>query len=365
MNRIIHCDVDNEFIRGAGVVIGAAGSHDDVELELSFSPMWEGTSKKIVWFDALNEQTVVTALTTDLLAPGNGNLYRVSVPWEAKAVEGDMKLTIRGTSVTGNTETRAVVAATACFKVLPALWDPLAVEGSEPSASVSDQLQQQIEDIKQDIVDAAVAADSKAAAAASASAAAASASNAASSAAQADTSASNSAASAAQAAGSAAQASTSASNAASRASSAATSATQAAGSAFNASTSASNAATSATQAADSASAASSSAVSANASAQSAKQYSGKPPVIQAGTWWTWNNANYRYENTGSPAQGPQGNPGSQGPAGPQGIHGAAVSADGIYAFNIDGNGHLILSYTGSDAPDFVLDANGHLILTIE
>ena len=351
MNRIIHCDVDNEFIRGAGVVIGAAGSHDDVELELSFSPMWEGTSKKIVWFDALNEQTVVTALTTDLLAPGNGNLYRVSVPWEAKAVEGDMKLTIRGTSVTDNTETRAVVAATACFKVLPALWDPLAVEGSEPSASVSDQLQQQIEDIKQDIVDAAVAADSKAAAAASASAAAASASNAASSAAQADTSASNSAASAAQAtgsaaqaAGSAAQADTSASNAASRASSAATSATQAAGSA---------------------SAASSSAVSANASAQSATQYSGKPPVIQNGTWWTWNAAAQQYQDTGSPAQGPQGNPGSQGPAGPQGIHGAAVSADGIYAFNIDGNGHLILSYTGSDAPDFALDANGHLILTIE
>lgn len=337
MNRIIHCDVDNEFIRGAGVVIGAAGSHDDVELELSFSPMWDGTSKKIVWFDALNEQTVVTALTTDLLAPGNGNLYRVSVPWEAKAVEGDMKLTIRGASVSGTKETRAVVAATACFKVLPALWDPLAVEGSEPSAAVSDQLQQEIEDIKQDIVDAALAADSKAAAASSASAAAASASNAANSAKQAATSAS--------------QAATSATNAAS-------SVTQAAGSASAASSSAASANASAMQAAGSA-------TQAAASAQTATQYSGNPPVIQDGTWWTWNASAQQYQDTGFPAQGTQGPPGAQGPTGPQGINGTAVSADGIYAFNVDGNGHLILSYTGSSAPDFALDANGHLILTIE
>ena len=39
MNRIIQLDVRDEFISGAGQVIGAAGSHDDVELELSFSPM--------------------------------------------------------------------------------------------------------------------------------------------------------------------------------------------------------------------------------------------------------------------------------------------------------------------------------------
>lgn len=159
MNRIIRCEVENEFIRGAGVVIGAAGSHDDVELELRFSPVWEGTAKKIVWFDALGENAVVTSLGTDLLLPGESETYRVRVPHEAKAVEGDMLLTIRGVNVTGQTETRAVVAATAPFRVLPALWDPLAVESSEPSASVSDQLRQEIESIKSDIVDAAKAAD--------------------------------------------------------------------------------------------------------------------------------------------------------------------------------------------------------------
>lgn len=152
-NRIIRCKVENEFIRGAGGVIGAAGSHDDVELELSFSPVWEGTSKKIVWFDALNENPVVTVLGSNLLVPGEDNLYRVPVPVEAKAVEGDMKITIRGANVADGVETRAVVAATACFKVLPAIWDPLAVESSEPSASVTDQLQQEIEGVKSDLED--------------------------------------------------------------------------------------------------------------------------------------------------------------------------------------------------------------------
>lgn len=159
MNRVIPCEVRNEFISGAGQVIGAAGSHNDVELELSFSPVWAGTVKKIVWFDALGEKTVVTALGTNLLVPGQLEVYRVKVPPEAKAVEGDMRLTIRGVNVKNGVESRAVVAATACFRVLPALWDPLAVESTDVPASQADQLRQEIEAIKEDIVDAALAAD--------------------------------------------------------------------------------------------------------------------------------------------------------------------------------------------------------------
>lgn len=290
-NRIIRCAVENEFIRGAGVVIGAAGSHDDVELELSFSPMWEGTSKKIVWFDALNEQTVVTALTTNLLVPGNDNLYRVPVPGEAKAVEGDMKITIRGANVTGTTETRAVVAATACFKVLPALWDPLAVESGEPSASVSDQLQQELEDIKGDIVDAAKAAD---------------------------------ALEQTEAARDAAQAS--------------------AGSAAN------------------------SAIAAAGSANEAGIYAEKAEADrQAIENMTVSAATLPAESDASAAKTET--PGGFNihfgiPRGPRGFNGVAVAAGGQYAFNVDGNGHLILSYTGDEAPDFAINANGHLILNV-
>lgn len=51
------------------------------------------------------------------------------------------------------------------------------------------------------------------------------------------------------------------------------------------------------------SAAKSSETSAAASANSAKQYSGKPPKIQDGTWWIWNAAKQKYEDTGEYAQG--------------------------------------------------------------
>ena len=37
--------------------------------------------------------------------------------------------------------------------------------------------------------------------------------------------------------------------------------------------------------------------------------------------------------------------------------------EGLYAFSIDSNGHLILTYQGATPPDFEIDANGHLIAT--
>lgn len=370
-SRIIRCEVQNEFIRGAGQVIGAAGSHDDVELELTFSPMWDGTSKKIVWFDAVGENPVVTVLGTHLLVPGEDNVYRVPVPWEAKAVEGDMQLTIRGANTENGVETRAVVAATACFRVLPAVWDPLAVESTEPAAGQADQLQQEIEKIKTDIADAAKAAGSAGAAAASAAAAAESAS---------------------AAAGSAAAA-----------------------------------------ARDSA-AAVHSAAAALASAETAAQYSGRPPVIEGGTWRIWNAAAQGYEDTGAPArgekgdagsdgtpgapgrqgatgpqgprgaqgargetgpagpqgprgpqgiqglpgpqgidgpagpagpQGPRGPQGAEGPPGPRGIDGVAVQTAGMTVFSVTEDGRLLCAFTGDEQPAYYISDAGHLCLDIQ
>lgn len=39
------------------------------------------------------------------------------------------------------------------------------------------------------------------------------------------------------------------------------------------------------------------------SAQHAEQYSGKPPIIQNGTWWTWNADEQQYADTGETAWG--------------------------------------------------------------
>lgn len=45
------------------------------------------------------------------------------------------------------------------------------------------------------------------------------------------------------------------------------------------------------------------AASAAGSAEKAEQYSGKPPVIQNGTWWTWNAEKQVYVDTGESARG--------------------------------------------------------------
>lgn len=60
---------------------------------------------------------------------------------------------------------------------------------------------------------------------------------------------------------------------------------------------------------------------AQTAAQTAQEYSGKPPVIQDGTWWTWNAEAKAYQDTGKPAQGPQGEQGIQGIQGPEGKQG--------------------------------------------
>ena len=77
--------------------------------------------------------------------------------------------------------------------------------------------------------------------------------------------------------------------------------------------------------------------------------------------------------------GATGSQGIQGPAGPQGVQGprgdtgtaVAVETTGMYFFNVDNNsesetfGHLFLTYTGDDPPNFSIDESGHLIWTVE
>ena len=72
-------------------------------------------------------------------------------------------------------------------------------------------------------------------------------------------------------------------------------------------------------------------------------------------------------------QGPQGVPGETGPAGPQGIQGpqgprgidgVAVAASGVFAFHVNEDGDLILSYSGEEAPQARINENGELILIL-
>ena len=73
------------------------------------------------------------------------------------------------------------------------------------------------------------------------------------------------------------------------------------------------------------------------------------------------------------AQGATGARGPQGVQGPKGDTGTAVAVEtqGMYYFNVDNDsssptfGHLFLTYTGQEAPNFSINQQGHLVWTVE
>lgn len=73
--------------------------------------------------------------------------------------------------------------------------------------------------------------------------------------------------------------------------------------AVQAQTAAAQAAQSESNAAQSEENAEQSAADAAESAQTAQEYSGKPPIIQNDTWWTWDAKNQEYVDTGESARG--------------------------------------------------------------
>ena len=159
MKKIVKCIVADEHIVGDEVVLGAAGSHDDVVLELAFSPLWDGTTKQAVWLDAYGETPTVGLLTADMLSEGT-NTYQITVPGEAKRVDGMCHLTIRGAVSEDDLELSATLTATARFRILPAHWDNDAAESQDVTPTQAVQLQQQIDKVLGDVAGAIEAADS-------------------------------------------------------------------------------------------------------------------------------------------------------------------------------------------------------------
>lgn len=147
--KTILCQVADEFIRGAGLVVGAAGSHHDVSLELVFSDLWSGYTKSVTWIDADGLNPTLTILTTDLLKPGTLNTYVVPIPAEPKAKPGDMTMTIKGVMVTpeSGTESSAILTVAATFRVMESKWDGDAQAGGDVNATQAEQLQQQIDTV--------------------------------------------------------------------------------------------------------------------------------------------------------------------------------------------------------------------------
>lgn len=154
--RIIKLSVKNEYILGEGVVIGAAGSHDEVLLELDFraSPVWHGTTKKAVFYDALGTNPTTILLTTDKLVSGETEVYRISVPAEAKGQAGKCFLTIEGVVTNGETESVRVVTEAAQFDVLQSRRYEQTSDPKPVTPTQAEQLQAEIDDIKSTVSEA-------------------------------------------------------------------------------------------------------------------------------------------------------------------------------------------------------------------
>lgn len=117
--RIIECQVNDEYVLGSGVVVGAAGSHDDVVLRLEFGTMWAVLNKYATFRDSKGENPTTVAIMPSMLVDGKAMTYDVSVPASAKKYEGKMMLTLSGYSlVNGVEEDRATNTTTAYFRVL-------------------------------------------------------------------------------------------------------------------------------------------------------------------------------------------------------------------------------------------------------
>ena len=325
--NIVKLQISNEYIQGSGVSVGAVGSHDDVLLEMDFRPsaVWAGTTRRAIFANALGENRTVIVLTTNLLEEGQGEIYLVPVPQQAKDVAGECFLTVEGFVTDGNgKEIVRCVTEEARFRVLPS---KLYTNDSAPvTPSQAEQLQAEIDSIKTTIVNAGIsernAKASEEAAAYSEQAAQTSKEFAQAFAARADASKDEAQRQAAAAANYAA--------AAERSRAAITD------------------------------------MSVSADALPTGLASVQKSQDPDGTYHL--HFGLPKGETGSvglrgPA-GPQGVEGPQGVPGPRGINGVAVAASGTYAFNVNEDGHLILNYTGDTAPDFSINEEGHLILNL-
>lgn len=197
MTRTISLKIQNEYIIGDKVLIGAAGSHNDVVLRMEFSPMWNGLTKTVQFCDALGENVVQTLLTANLLETGKTNVYLVTVPVDAKKYAGRMAVAIKGAATSAQKETRATMAAYGTFKVAESNWNETEEANQDVPASQAEQLQSQIDTILDDIQDARSAAGEAASSASSAASSASQAKNSAAAAAKSSSAAATSAANAA------------------------------------------------------------------------------------------------------------------------------------------------------------------------
>lgn len=142
--RIIEIIVNDEYVLGSGVVIGAAGSDNSVILRAKFNDTWLGLNVYATFRDSKGENPVAVLLCPTMVQDSDGETvtYDIEVPSGATAIDGKLCVVFSGFVVTGtmtyNAEENkydqlvyrdAVINTTnAYFRVLPSDFSALDVE---------------------------------------------------------------------------------------------------------------------------------------------------------------------------------------------------------------------------------------------
>ena len=100
--RIIEISVNDEYVVGSGVVIGAAGADNSVILRAKFNDTWVGLNIYATFRDAKGENPTVELLLPTMLQDGKVMTYDIEVPKSATAIDGKMCVVFSGFAVTDN-----------------------------------------------------------------------------------------------------------------------------------------------------------------------------------------------------------------------------------------------------------------------
>lgn len=154
--RIIEIEVNDEYIVGSGVVIGAAGSHNDVVIRARFNENWVGLNIVAIFKDANGENptaipVVMSSVSTLKESDPEYEVHEFTVPFGVKKYEGRVSLAFLGYNVAAvvedeelaYTEEAVMSSGTSYFNVLQS--DVIMADDLYPEANPGEQLHNDVD----------------------------------------------------------------------------------------------------------------------------------------------------------------------------------------------------------------------------
>ena len=150
MDGIVKVKVSGNHISKDSKLAGVRGEGNSTKLKITFDEGWDKYAKTITFYDARGTNSVERTLTTDLIdgIEGDARTYTVPIPYEAMTESGNMTFIIDGyvdgkrkRSVSDNLEVK---------------YSPDSRATTDPTPTQVEQLQSEIDKIKDDIQNAAI-----------------------------------------------------------------------------------------------------------------------------------------------------------------------------------------------------------------